>query len=90
MDSVMRSMGGSATYFAPTGETRKQKQVDEDQDRCDHCGKMQSLLGQKLKKCAIYEVTFYCGRECQKAAWKKHKKICKSESLSPWPTKQLE
>jgi len=78
LDRVMGSMGGSATYFAPTGETRKQKQVDEDQDRCDHCGKMQSLLGQKLKKCAICQVTFYCGRECQKAAWKTHKKVCKS------------
>eukprot|EP01083_Nonionella_stella_P284488 968535_1 len=50
-------------YFGPTGEMRKKKQVDMDQDKCDHCGKRQALLGRKLKKCTVCQVTFYCGKE---------------------------
>lgn len=63
-------------YFGPSGGLRKKSQVNKDQDKCDHCGREQSLLGQKLKMCVRCKKTFYCGKECQKAAWKKHKKVC--------------
>ena len=64
-------------YLGPNG-LRTTDQVKEDQDKCDHCGKTQSLLGRRLKQCPRCNVTFYCGKDCQKAAWKKHKKICKT------------
>ena len=40
--------------------------------RCDVCGS-----GGKTKKCHACQVARYCSRECQKEAWKKHKKECK-------------
>ena len=39
---------------------------------CDNCGKE----GASLKKCSICKQTWYCGGECQKVGWKKHKKTC--------------
>jgi hypothetical protein len=63
-------------YMGPNG-LRTNTQVNNDQDKCNHCGKMQALVG-KLKQCQRCKVTFYCDKECQKKDWKKHKKICKS------------
>ena len=40
--------------------------------RCDVCGS-----GGKTKKCHECQVARYCSRECQKEAWKRHKKECK-------------
>jgi len=39
---------------------------------CSHCGKQR----EGLKKCSVCKKAAYCGAECQKAAWKKHKKTC--------------
>ena len=42
------------------------------QTSCAHCGKQPS----ELKRCPVCKQAWYCGAECQKAAWKKHKKTC--------------
>ncbi|KAL6715380.1 hypothetical protein ACLMJK_006341 [Lecanora helva] len=39
---------------------------------CDQCG----LDGVEMKLCQRCRVARYCNRECQKAAWKEHKKVC--------------
>jgi len=45
--------------------------------KCDVC----SSLG--AKPCARCKRAFYCSSECQKAAWKKHKKTCKAPTTPP-------
>ena len=40
---------------------------------CSQCGKG----SQKNSTCSRYKSVYYCGRECQKAAWAGHKKECK-------------
>jgi len=35
------------------------------------------------KPCARCKCTFYCSTECQKSAWKKHKKTCKAPTSPP-------
>jgi len=45
--------------------------------KCDVC----SSLG--AKPCARCKRTFYCSSECQKSAWKKHKKTCKAPTSPP-------
>lgn len=42
---------------------------------CSHCGK-QAQEGAALLRCSACKQTRYCGAECQKAAWKLHKKTC--------------
>ena len=41
-------------------------------DSCAHCGKQ----GVGFKRCSVCKQDSYCGAECQKANWKRHKKKC--------------
>ena len=43
---------------------------------CSHCGKPAKLGSPKLRRCSRCLVACYCGRDCQKVAWKQHKKTC--------------
>eukprot|EP01032_Pedospumella_encystans_P007897 gene7897-9414_t len=42
---------------------------------CLNCSKIEET-GVKFKKCGKCEGVVYCGRKCQKAHWKEHKKEC--------------
>ena len=42
---------------------------------CSVCKKNGPML-----KCAQCSTKLYCGRDCQKGDWKKHKKVCKKQS----------
>lgn len=65
------------SHYSGSGGTRTGQQVRNDADVCDNCGKNQSLLLNKLKRCQRCKAVFYCNRSCQKEAWKRHKKVCK-------------
>jgi hypothetical protein len=43
---------------------------------CRNCGKGRSKKGGDLKACAKCLKIKYCGRACQRADWKRHKKEC--------------
>jgi len=45
--------------------------------KCDVCSSLPA------KPCARCKRTFYCSPECQKLAWKKHKKTCKAPTTAP-------
>ena len=51
--------------------------------KCDVC----YSLG--AKPCARCKRTFYCSTECQKLAWKKHKKTCKAPTSPPATEEEL-
>ena len=43
--------------------------------QCDHCAVYPRQQG-TLKICSRCRVAKYCSQECQRAAWKQHKKLC--------------
>jgi splicing suppressor protein 51 len=43
--------------------------------KCNTCKKTDSEV-ENLKRCAKCQTTYYCSRDCQKADWKVHKKVC--------------
>jgi len=50
--------------------------VEKNPKPCDTCGLMEVVGENLFPICPICKVSKYCGRECQKADWKKHKKLC--------------
>jgi splicing suppressor protein 51 len=50
------------------------------QPACNICKKTSTQV--ELKKCAKCKTADYCSRECQKADWKAHKKVCSQLSAS--------
>ena len=42
---------------------------------CGNCKKM-SMQKNEFKKCSKCMITFYCTKDCQRAHWQEHKKIC--------------
>ena len=45
---------------------------------CEACSTAVPIDGGK-KYCARFQVTVYCSKACQKADWKRHKKVCGKE-----------
>jgi hypothetical protein len=43
---------------------------------CAKCGKSSTNGEEPLKKCGRCRLAFFCGKECQTAVWKSHKKVC--------------
>ena len=39
---------------------------------CDQCG----TAGKKLQHCGRCRISLFCGSDCQKAAWGKHRDFC--------------
>lgn len=55
-------------------EKRKRNESNNNNNRrCNFCN-----MPDPQFKCVKCKTTFYCSKECQKADWKKHKKVCKS------------
>ena len=52
---------------------KEEKKLRKETATCDHCGKG----GRNLKKCSACRVHYFCNATCQRAGWKKHKRICK-------------
>jgi hypothetical protein len=49
---------------------------EDEQKKCVSCGKDESQVTVPLKRCAKCQQSSYCSRDCQKADWKNHKKVC--------------
>jgi len=39
---------------------------------CEHCGK----ANKKLRRCTACRGAFFCDRDCQRAAWPRHREVC--------------
>ncbi|KAI8180564.1 hypothetical protein K4K54_009579 [Colletotrichum sp. SAR 10_86] len=55
---------------------------DFDEPSCFHCGKIKADIGQAPKKCGKCGGAWYCNVECQRAAWRTHKPVCKTFAQS--------
>ena len=44
---------------------------------CANCGATECQEGTPLKKCSGCRTVYFCSGECQKAAWKDHKIVCR-------------
>jgi len=50
-----------------------------DVQACGNCGELKAVL-----RCSRCRLTSYCNRDCQKAHWKLHKKLCNSNPAVPY------
>ncbi|KAJ7626318.1 hypothetical protein DFH06DRAFT_737874 [Mycena polygramma] len=58
--------------------------IDFDSARCENCLKSEVELPSEviLKRCNGCGLAVYCGKECQRMAWPKHKPFCKLHRLT--------
>ena len=64
---------------ASAGRTPKVKLADGSKvAMCAGCGERLDGRGKKLLACARCKNAIYCGKDCQKKAWKTHKKYCRA------------
>lgn len=57
---------------------------------CGACGSTTGKGGKAPSKCTRCRVQVYCGKVCQKAHWKRHKKDCNFNLDNPSPTLEIE
>jgi MYND finger len=50
---------------------------------CRNCHKAQSELSKPLDRCVRCEVINYCGKECQRQDWSRHKILCGPSPSDP-------
>jgi len=62
------------SLVATPGEPMRVKEANA-QHVCHHCG-CSAPPTSKLSVCARCHGAWYCGKECQRDAWKAHKKVC--------------
>jgi len=67
---VEQDIPGSARFAQQT--VRSEASKDKTAERvCSQCGSPHNLF-----VCSQCKIVNYCGRKCQKEAWKEHKKVC--------------
>jgi ankyrin repeat protein len=70
------SLGDIADNCTPNGEALKvalRLPVDK-RRRCEQCD---TTTSEKMQKCSVCRMVYYCNRECQVAHWKRHTPVCK-------------
>ena len=76
MAAISRPQGASGAPKDPSKATDAKgstgRVVRQGEKACWQCG----AGGLPLKKCSVCGVAWYCGPDCQKAAWKAHKIEC--------------
>ena len=76
---INRSLRKLAREKGLTNPISKQR---EERMRCSNCQKQEDLTSKQLFYiCSKCNITSYCSQECQRADWKKHKKMCKEYSV---------
>lgn len=60
---------------------RALESMSNEQDACSYCGKPPKRAGERLLYCSRCNRASYCGRDCQKAAYKKHKYVCSTAKV---------
>ncbi|KAG9244370.1 hypothetical protein BJ878DRAFT_73794 [Calycina marina] len=56
---------------------------DPSPSQCSHCRKVETDPEKPFKPCSKCQSEKYCSRDCQKAGWKMHKKVC-GEKAQKW------
>ncbi|KAG2438223.1 hypothetical protein HYH02_010924 [Chlamydomonas schloesseri] len=69
--------GGVGFYMSPAGSRPADKVVGKDALACATCGKPNSIAC-GLKKCSACKSAWYCGLDCQRQDFPRHKKECKA------------
>ena len=75
----LSSLMGGESGGESSGPSQRQGESDVKEsvsEACAGCKKSQSEFTVPLKRCAKCQTQRYCSRDCQKADWKVHKKIC--------------